>query len=93
MLVGIFGLFFELQSPGTILPGVVGVICLVLAFFASQTLSINYAGLILIIFGVILFVLKTQITSYGFLTVGGVISMLLGSFMLVRMTAPVLKIS
>ena len=93
MLLGIFGLFFELQSPGTILPGVVGVICLVLAFFAFQTLPINYAGLILIVFGVILFVLESQITSYGLLTVGGVISMLLGSFMLVRVTPPVWKIS
>ena len=93
MLLGIFGLFFELQNPGAIFPGVVGVICLILAFFAFQTLPINYAGLILIVFGVILFILETQITSYGMLTVGGVICMFLGSFMLIRVTPPVLQIS
>lgn len=93
MILGIFGLFFELQNPGSIFPGVVGVLCLILAFFAFQTLPINYAGLILIVFGVILFILETQITSYGMLTFGGIISMLLGSFMLVRVTPPVLKIS
>lgn len=93
MLLGIFGLFFELQNPGAIFPGVVGVICLILAFFAFQTLPINYAGLTLIIFGVILFILETQITSYGMLTLGGIISMLLGSFMLIRVTPPVLRIS
>jgi len=93
MLLGIFGLFFELQNPGAIFPGVVGAICLILAFFAFQTLPINYAGLMLIIFGVILFILETQITSYGMLTLGGIVSMLLGSFMLIRVTPPVLKIS
>jgi membrane-bound serine protease (ClpP class) len=93
MLLGIFGLFFELQNPGAIFPGVVGAICLILAFFAFQTLPINYAGLMLIILGVILFILETQISSYGMLTLGGIVSMLLGSFMLIRVTPPVLKIS
>jgi membrane-bound serine protease (ClpP class) len=93
LILGLLGVYFELQSPGTIFPGVVGVICLVIAFFAFQTLPVNFAGLILIVFGIVLFVLETQITSYGMLTVGGIISLFLGSFMLVRVTPPILAIS
>ncbi len=93
LILGMLGIYFELQSPGTIFPGVVGVICLVIAFFAFQTLPVNFAGLILIIFGVILFILETQITSYGLLTIGGIISLFLGSFMLIRVTPPILAIS
>jgi membrane-bound serine protease (ClpP class) len=93
LILGFLGIYFELQSPGTIFPGVVGVICLVLAFFALQTLPVNFAGLILMVFGVVLFILETQITSYGLLTIGGIISLLLGSFMLIRVTPPILGIS
>lgn len=93
MIIGIYGLFFELASPGAILPGVVGAICLILAFYAFQTLPVNYAGLLLIIFGIILFIAEVKIISYGMLTVAGVISMILGSIMLMKTDIPFLRIS
>jgi membrane-bound serine protease (ClpP class) len=82
-LLGIYGLMFELYNPGTVLPGVVGVISLIIAFYSLHTLPVNYAGLALIVFGIILFILEIKITSYGMLTVGGIISLALGSIMLI----------
>lgn len=82
LILGFYGLFFEIRSPGAIFPGVLGGIFLVLAFFAFQVLPINYAGLALIIIAIILFILEISITSYGMLTIGGLISMVLGSMML-----------
>ncbi|MBI1736170.1 MAG: nodulation protein NfeD [Candidatus Rokubacteria bacterium] len=82
MMLGLLGLFFELANPGVILPGVIGGISLILAFFAFQSLPINYAGLLLILFGVVLFVAEIKIVSHGVLAIGGVISMALGSVML-----------
>ena len=82
MLLGFYGLFFELTNPGSIFPGVMGGICLILAFYAFQTLPVNYAGLLLIILAIILFILEIKIVSQGVLTIGGVIAMLLGSLML-----------
>lgn len=93
MILGIYGLFFELASPGAILPGVVGAICLILAFYAFQTLPVNYAGILLIILGIILFIAEIKIISYGLLTVAGVISMVLGSIMLMKTDVPFLRIS
>lgn len=95
MMIGFYGLLFELYSPGTIFPGIVGIISLILAFYTMHTLSVNYAGLALIIFGIILFLLEIKITSHGLLAIGGVISLLLGSFMLLPATNPLenLKIS
>lgn len=93
MILGIYGLIFELSNPGAILPGVVGAICLILAFYAFQTLPINYAGLLLILLGIILFVAEIKVPSYGMLTVGGIISMALGSLMLVKTDIPYLRIS
>jgi membrane-bound serine protease (ClpP class) len=81
-MLGVYGLLFELYNPGSILPGVVGVISLILAFYSLHTLPINYAGLGLIIFAVILFVLEMTIVSHGLLTIGGVVALLLGSLML-----------
>jgi len=83
-LLGLYGLIFELYNPGSIFPGVVGVIALILAFYSMHTLPVNYAGLALIVFGVILFVLEIKITSHGLLTVGGVVALLLGSVMLIN---------
>ncbi len=83
-MLGVYGLLFELYNPGSVLPGVVGVISLILAFYSLHTLPINYAGLALIIFAVILFIAEIKITSYGMLTVSGVISLVLGSIMLIR---------
>jgi membrane-bound serine protease (ClpP class) len=82
MMVGLLGLYFELSNPGAIFPGIVGGISLILAFFAFQTLPVNYAGILLIILALILFILEIKVTSFGMLTVGGVISLTLGSLML-----------
>jgi membrane-bound serine protease (ClpP class) len=83
MMIGIWGIILEFYHPGGILPGVVGVICLVLGLYGLHTLPINYAGLALILLAIILFIAEIKITSYGMLTVGGVISLVLGSFMLI----------
>jgi membrane-bound serine protease (ClpP class) len=82
MMMGMLGLFFELANPGVILPGVIGGISLILAFFAFQSLPINYAGLLLILFGVVLLIAEIKVVSHGVLAIGGVISMALGSVML-----------
>ncbi len=84
LMLGFYGLLFELYSPGSIFPGVIGVISLVLAFYSMHTLPINYAGLALIIFGIILFILEIKIVSHGLLTIGGVICLVLGSLMLIK---------
>ena len=82
MMVGMLGIFFELSNPGVILPGVLGGISLILAFFAFQSLPINWAGLLLILFGVVLLIAEIKVVSHGVLTIGGVVAMLLGSMML-----------
>ena len=84
MLIGLAGIYFELSSPGAILPGVIGGISLILAFFAFQTLPVNFAGVALIILAVILFIAEIKVPSFGLLTVGGIISMILGSLLLFR---------
>lgn len=93
MIIGFYGLYFELSNPGSIFPGIAGVICLILAFYALHTLPISYAGLMLIILGIGLFIAEAFITSHGILGVGGAISMLLGSLMLIDSSAPVLQLS
>ena len=87
LLLGMYGILFELYNPGAILPGVVGVISLILAFYSMHTLPINYAGLALIVFAIILFLLEIKIVSHGILAIGGVVSLLLGSLMLIRSDA------
>jgi membrane-bound serine protease (ClpP class) len=82
MMLGMLGLFFELSNPGVILPGVIGGISLILAFFAFQSLPINYAGLLLILFGIVLLVAEIKIVSHGVLAMGGIVAMALGSLML-----------
>ncbi|HUI46441.1 MAG TPA: nodulation protein NfeD [Nitrospirota bacterium] len=93
MILGFYGLYFELSNPGAVFPGVAGAICLILAFYALQTLPINYAGLMLIILGVGLFIAEAFITSHGVLGVGGAIAMTIGSLMLIESTSPYLHIS
>ena len=93
MMVGMVGLYFELSNPGLILPGVIGAISLILAFYAMQTLPINYAGLLLILLGAILFIAEISIMSYGLLSVSGVISIFLGSTMLIDSEDPAMQIS
>ncbi|HEV8472304.1 MAG TPA: nodulation protein NfeD [Methylomirabilota bacterium] len=82
MMLGTLGLVFELSNPGAVLPGVVGGISLILAFFAFQSLPINYAGLLLIAFGLVLLIAEIKVVSHGVLAIGGIISMALGSLML-----------
>ena len=93
LLIGIAGLYFEFSTPGAILPGTLGGISLILAFYALQTLSANYAGLLLILLGVILFIAEVKVTSYGLLSIGGLIAVVLGSLMLFDSSVPYLRIS
>lgn len=91
--LGGLGITLELYNPGSILPGVVGGICLILAFYGMRTLPINYAGVLLIIFAIILFLLEIKIVSHGLLTIGGVISLIMGGLMLIDTADPELKVS
>jgi membrane-bound serine protease (ClpP class) len=93
LMLGIYGIFFELSSPGAILPGVVGGIFLILAFYALQMLPVNYAGLALILFGIILFIAEIKVVSHGLLAVGGVISLFLGSLMLFHSPVEYMRVS
>ncbi|MEE9912864.1 MAG: nodulation protein NfeD [Deltaproteobacteria bacterium] len=93
LLIGLAGLYFEFSTPGAILPGVIGGISLLLAFFGLSTLPVNYTGVLLILFSIILFIAEIKIMSHGMLTVGGVISLALGSFMLFDTPEPALRLS
>lgn len=91
MMIGMAGLYFELSHPGAIFPGVIGAISLILAFFAFQTLPVNYAGILLIALALILFILEMKVASYGLLSLGGIVSLFLGSLMLFEGGAPGLR--
>jgi membrane-bound serine protease (ClpP class) len=91
--LGMLGLTIELWSPGAVLPGVVGGVSLLLAFFALQLLPVNYAGLLLILLGLLLFALEIKVASYGLLTGGGLVSLVLGSMILIDSPAPELRVS
>lgn len=93
MLLGILGLFFELSTPGAILPGVIGAISLILAFFAFQTLPVNYAGALLVLLAVLLFVAEIKIVSHGVLAIGGTVAMVLGSVLMFPSPEPYLRLS
>ncbi len=82
MMIGLAGLYFEFSHPGAIFPGVIGAISLILAFFSFQTLPVNYAGILLILLAIIFFIAEVKVTSYGILSIGGLISMTIGSIML-----------
>ncbi len=84
LLGGMVGLFFELAHPGVIFPGLFGGICLLLALYALSILPTNVAGLLLIFMAMVLFILEAKIVSYGLLTIGGLISLFLGSTILFR---------
>jgi len=84
LMIGFYGILFELYNPGAILPGIVGVISLILAFYSMHTLPVNYAGLALIVFAIILFILEVKMATHGVLAIGGAVSLLLGSFMLIQ---------
>jgi membrane-bound serine protease (ClpP class) len=91
--LGTLALTIELWSPGAVLPGVVGGVSLLLAFFAFQVLPVNSAGLLLILFGLLLFALEVKVTSYGLLTAGGLVSLVFGSMILMDSPAPELQLS
>lgn len=93
MTIGTIGIIAELYNPGAILPGVVGAISLILAFYSFQSLPVNYAGVLLFLLGIVFFILEANITSYGLLGLGGVVSMLLGSVMLIKTDVEFLQIS
>ena len=82
MMIGLAGLYFELSHPGAIFPGVIGAISLILAFFSFQTLPVNYAGLLLIGLSIIFFIAEVKVASHGILSIGGLISLTIGSIML-----------
>jgi membrane-bound serine protease (ClpP class) len=84
LMIGLAGIYFELSSPGAVLPGVVGGISLILALYALQTLPVNYAGFLIILLALILFFLEIKIASHGLLSLAGVLCLVLGSLMLFR---------
>ncbi|MDO9559334.1 MAG: nodulation protein NfeD [Syntrophales bacterium] len=92
-LLGLAGLYFEFAHPGAILPGIVGGISLILAFFAMQTLPVNYAGVLLILFAVALFIAEIKVVSHGILTIGGIVSLVMGSLLLFDSPDPALRVS
>jgi membrane-bound serine protease (ClpP class) len=91
--LGMLGLTVELWSPGAVLPGVVGALSLLLAFFSLSLLPVNYAGLLLIVLGMVLLILEIKVTSYGLLTIGGAASLIFGSMILVDSSAPELQLN
>lgn len=93
LMIGTLGIMLELYNPGTIVPGVVGSIALILAWYALDILPLNYAGLFLILFSIIMFLLEIKVPSYGILTIGGVISLSLGLVMLIDSSLPELQVS
>jgi membrane-bound serine protease (ClpP class) len=93
MTIGTIGIMAELYNPGAILPGIVGTISLILAFYSFQSLPVNYAGMLLFVLGIVFFILEATVTSYGLLAIGGVIAMLLGSVMLMKTDVEFLQIS
>jgi membrane-bound serine protease (ClpP class) len=93
MTLGGLGLYFELMSPGAVLPGVVGGICLILAFFALSVLPVDFAGVALLVLALILFIAEIKIVSHGVLAIGGTVSMILGALMLFKTPEPALRVS
>lgn len=93
LLGALAGLGAEISHPGLIFPGIVGVVCLVLFLFASQIIPVNWAGVLLILLAIAMFVLEVKLTSYGLLTVGGIVAMILGAMMLVDAEVPEMRVS
>lgn len=93
LMIGLAGLYFELSQPGAILPGVIGAIALILAFFALHTLPVNVAGILLILLSIVFFILELKVTSYGMLSIAGILSMVLGSMMLFKGAPPQFQVA
>lgn len=88
LLIGVYGLILEGYNPGAIVPGVVGAICLLLALYALQMLPVNYAGLGLILLGVVLMIAEVMAPSFGALGIGGIVAMVIGSIILIDTDVP-----
>jgi len=93
MMIGVVGLYFEMSNPGLVFPGVIGAVSMVLAFYAMQTLPIDYAGLLLVLLGALFFIAEIGVMSYGLLSIAGVVSIFLGSTMLIDSDDPAMQIS
>ena len=93
LMIGLAGLYFELSHPGAIFPGVIGGISIILAFFALQALPVNYAGILLILLSIIFFIMEMKITSYGLLSIAGIVALVLGSLMLFKGDSPEYRLS
>jgi membrane-bound serine protease (ClpP class) len=93
MMIGLYGMLFEIYSPGAIFPGVVGGVCLILALYAFQAIPISFAGLSLILLGIVFFILELKIVSHGVLGIAGIISLVIGSIMLIDLPYSTLGIS
>jgi membrane-bound serine protease (ClpP class) len=92
LTLGTLGLTIELWNPGSLVPGIAGGVCLLLAFFALQVLPVNYAGVLLILFGLVLLILEVKIVSHGLLAAGGITSVFFGSIMLIDSPLPEMQI-
>ncbi len=92
-LLGAAGLYFEFSNPGALFPGIIGGICLVLAIFAFQLLPVNYVGILLMVLAIVFFLLEIKVTSYGMLSLAGVVSLFLGALMLYEGDDPAIRIS
>ncbi|MBF0495858.1 MAG: nodulation protein NfeD [Deltaproteobacteria bacterium] len=93
MMIGLAGLYLEFSHPGAVFPGVVGATCLVLAFYAFQALPVNYAGMLLIVLGLIFLLLEIKIPSFGLLALSGLICLTLGSIFLFRQVGSTMQVS
>ncbi len=93
MMIGMVGLYFEMSNPGLVFPGVIGAVSMVLSLYAMQTLPIDYAGLLLVLLGALFFIAEIGVMSYGLLSLAGVVSIFLGSTMLIDSEDPAMQIS
>lgn len=92
-LAGVIGIFIEIKSPGAIFPGLFGAICLILFFFSTKVLPVSIAGMLFIVLGILLIIMEFKVVSYGFLTLGGLFSMVVGSLMLFKSDLPGFNLS
>ena len=93
MMIGVYGILFEIYSPGAIFPGVAGGISIILALYAFQTIPITFAGVFLILLGIVFFILELKIISHGVLGIAGIISIIIGSVMLIDLPRSIFAIS
>ncbi len=88
LIIGFYGIFFELYNPGSVIPGTIGAICLLLALYSLNTISVNWLGVLMIALGVLFFALEMVTPTFGALAVSGIIAMVFGSIILVSPESP-----